>query len=68
VLKAIHLYEELVKRLLTFVMPTTEARATLATYGVNLIYEDDTRRVLLGLLKEVTYTARAYTDKHLNEI
>ena len=41
--EAVHLYKQLVKCLLTLIVTTAKTCASLATYGVNLINEDDTR-------------------------
>jgi len=42
-LEAVHLDEQLVERLLTFVVATTHTGATMATDGVDLVDEDDAR-------------------------
>ena len=44
------------------------AGASLAAHGVNFIDKDDTRRVLFGLVKHVTHTGCADTDKHFHEV
>ena len=67
-LEAVHLDEELVQRLLALVVPAAEARAAVPTDGVNLVDEDDARRVLLALLEEVADAARADADEHLDEV
>src|SRR5207244_10717113 len=41
--KTVHLDEELVQRLLALVVATTEARAALSAYRVDLVDEDDRR-------------------------
>ena len=67
-LEAIHLDEQLVQRLLAFVVAAAEASATVAADGVDLVNEDDARRVLLGLLEHVAHAARANADEHLDEV
>ena len=67
-LEAVHLDEELVQRLLALVVAAAEARATMATDGVDLVDEDDAGRVLLGLLEHVADTAGADADEHLDEV
>ena len=67
-LEAIHLNEQLVERLLTLVVATTHASATMTTDGIDLVDEDDARRVLLGLLEQVAHTTRADADEHLDEV
>ena len=52
-LKAVHLDQELVERLLAFVVDRAEVDAALAADGVQLVDEDDARGLGLGLLEEV---------------
>ena len=40
----------------------------MAADRVNLVDEDDARRVVLGLLKEVAHARRADADEHLDEL
>ncbi len=49
-------------------MTTTQACATLAAYGVDLIDEDDARRGFLGLLEHVTHTRCTDTHEHFHEV
>ena len=67
-LEAVHFDEQLVQGLLTLVMTTTEARATMATDGIDLVDEDDAGRVLLRLIEHVPDAGRADTDEHLDEV
>ena len=67
-IKAIHLDEEGVERLLAFVVTPADTGTTLTTDSVNLIDEDDTGRVLAALLKHVTDASRTDTDEHFNEV
>ena len=67
-LEPVHLDEELVEGLLALVVTATEAGATLAADRVDLVDEDDARRVLLGLVEEVADAARADADEHLDEL
>ena len=67
-LESVHLDEELVEGLLALVVTTAEAGATLASDRVDLVHEDDARRVLLGLVEEVADAARADADEHLDEL
>ena len=66
--KPIHLDQKLIEGLLPLVVPTTEARAPMATDRVNLVDENDARGLLLALLKEVPHPGGPYTDEHLHEI
>ena len=67
-LEAVHLGEHLVERLLTLVVPTAEARAALAADGVELVDEDDRRRLLAGGLEQVAHARRAHAHEHLHEV
>jgi len=70
--EAVHLGEDLVEGLLAFVAARTgEARhpaPTAATDRVKLVDEDDRRGVLLRLLEQVPYPARADPGHHLDEL
>ena len=64
----IHLNEELVQRLLTFIVTAADTGAALAPDGIDLVDEDDAWAVLLGLIEKIADAACADTDEHLNEI
>merc|ERR1719353_1092966 len=71
-LEAVHLCEDLVERLLALVVaaahpPAGGARA-LAADGVDLVDEDDARRVLLRLAEERADARGADADEHLDEL
>ena len=66
--EAVHLDEQLVEGLLALVVAAADAGAAVAADGVDLVDEDDGRRVLLGLLEQVAHAARADTDEHLDEV
>ena len=66
--EAVHLDEQLVERLLALVVAAAHAGAAVAADGVDLVDEDDGRRVLLGLLEQVAHAARADADEHLDEV
>ena len=67
-LEAVHLDEQLVQRLLALVVAAAEAGAAVAPDGVDLVHEDDARRVLLGLLEQVAHARGAHADEHLDEV
>jgi hypothetical protein len=67
-LEAVHLDQQLVERLLALVVAAAEAGAALAADRVDLVDEDDARRVLLGLLEHVAHARRAHADEHLDEV
>ena len=66
--EAVHLDQNLVQRLLAFVVAAADARAALPPDRVDLIDEHDAGRVALGLLEEVAHAARADADEHLDEL
>ena len=68
VAETIHLHQQLVQGLLALVVAAAHAGATLAADRVNLVHEDDARRVLLRLLEQVAHTGGTHADKHLHEV
>ena len=66
--EAVHLDEQLVERLLPLVVAAAEAGAAVAADGVDLVDEDDGRRLRLGLLEQVADAAGADADEHLDEV
>ena len=67
-LEPVHLDQQLVQRLLALVVRIAEAVAAMAADRVDLVDEDDARRVLLGLLEHVAHAAGADADEHLDEV
>ena len=68
-LEAVHLREELVKRILTLVVAREPGiLAAGAADGVNLVDENDARRLLLGLFEQVADTRSTHADEHLHEV
>ncbi len=67
-LEAVHLREHLVQRLLAFVVTAAEPGAALAADGVDLVDEDDRRRLLLRSLEQVAHAGRAHAHEHLHEV
>ncbi len=66
--EAVHLDQQLVERLLALVVTPTEACATLAADGIDLVDEDDAWRLLLGLLEHVAHASGAHANEHFDEI
>ncbi len=66
--EAVHLDEDLVEGLLALVVAAAEAGAALAADRVDLVDEDDARRVALGLVEQVAHAAGADADEHLHEL
>ena len=54
-IKAVHLDQNLVQRLLAFVVATTQAGPAMPSNGVDLVHKHDARRMPLGLVKEVAH-------------
>src|SRR5581483_3297095 len=67
-LEAVHLDEQLVQRLLALVVAAAEAGAAMTADGVDLVDEDDARRVLLALLEQIAHARGADADEHLDEV
>ena len=67
-LEAIHLDQQLVQRLLALVVSAAKTCATMPSYSVNFINEDDARGILLALLKEITNPRRAHAYEHFYEV
>src|SRR5512143_3100718 len=63
-IKAVHLSENLIEGLLPFIMASTKAGATMAAHSIYFIDEYDTWRMVLGLVKKVTYTGCPNAYKH----
>ncbi len=66
--EAVHLDEDLVEGLLALVVGAAEAGAALATDCVDLVDEDDARRIALGLIEQVADARGADADEHLDEL
>ena len=66
--KAIHLSEDLVERLLAFIVTTERSRsAARAANRVDLVDEDDGWRHLARFREQLTHPAGTDTDDHLDE-
>ena len=60
--------KHLVERLLALVVAAAESRATLSADGVDLVDEDDGRRLLARRGEQVAHAAGADADEHLHEV
>jgi hypothetical protein len=67
-LKTIHFDEQLVQRLLTLVMPTAKAGATMAPDSVYFIDKNNAGSLFLCLIEHIANTRGADAHKHLDEI
>ena len=66
--EAVHLDQQLVEGLLALVVAAAHPGATVPADGIDLVDEDDRRRVFLGLLEQVANPRRADADEHLDEV
>src|SRR5690606_13508715 len=67
-LEPVHLHEQLIERLLAFVVSAAEPGTAMPAHRVDLVDEDDARSVLLALLEQVANTACAHAYEHLDEV
>mmetsp|Transcript_32447 Transcript_32447/g.58058 ORF Transcript_32447/g.58058 Transcript_32447/m.58058 type:complete len:217 (-) Transcript_32447:34-684(-) len=67
-LKAVHLRQQLVQRLLALVVAAADAGATRAAHRINLVHKHNAGRVLLGLLEQVTDAGGAHAHEHLHKL
>ncbi len=66
--EAVHLAEDLVERLLAFVVSAAHAGAAMPADGVDLVDEEDAGRAFLGRGEQIADPARAHADEHLDEL
>src|SRR5450756_1269359 len=66
--KAVHLDEQLVQGLLTFIVAAADACAAMAPHGVDFVDEHNAWSILLRLCEQVPDAACAHADKHLDEL
>src|SRR6266852_8980025 len=67
-LESVHFDEELIERLLPFIVPAPEPGPSVPADGVDLIDEHDAGGVLLALLEQIADAGGPDADEHLNEI
>ena len=67
--ETVHLRQELVQRILPFVIGThIRILATGTSHGIYLVNKDDTRCFFLRLTEQVTHAAGTHTDEHLDKV
>ena len=66
--EAVHFDEQRVQRLFAFVVAAAEARAAMASDGVNFVDENDAGSVFLALLEQIAHAAGADADEHFDEV
>ena len=67
-LEPVHQHEELVQRLLAFLVHRAETGSAASADGVQLVDEDDGRLLCRCFFKRVPHAGRPHTDKHLDEL
>ena len=67
-IKTVHFREKLIECLFPLVIASEPSAVTRLTDGINLIDEDNTRRIFFRLFKQVSDTACTYADKHFDEL
>ena len=66
--ESVHLHQELVEGLFPLVMAAAQAGAPLAPHGVDLVDEDNSRRLFFGLVKEIPHPAGAHAHIELHKV
>ena len=65
--ESVHVRQQLVQRLLAFVVRPETTRTALAPDGIDLVDEDDRRSPLAGIGEEVPDARGTHPDEHLDE-
>jgi hypothetical protein len=66
--ETVHFHQQLVQRLLAFIVTAAEAGAAMTPDGIDFVDEDDAGRMFLGLVEHITYARGADTDEHFDEV
>ena len=66
--ETVHFNQQLVQRLLPFVVAAAEARAAVTSDGVDFVDENNRRGYFLRLFKKVAHATGADADKHFNKV
>ena len=66
--EAVHLGQQLVERLLALLVAADRALRPHLAQRVELVDEDDARRLGLGLREQIAHAGRADADEHLHEL
>ena len=66
--EAVHLHQQLVQRLLPFIVAASHTGSPASCHGVNFINKYDTGRIFLRFFKQVADSGSAHADKHFHEI
>ena len=65
--KAVHLGQQLVERLLTLIVGGQTHRVALLADSVDFINKDDARSLFIGLLEQIAHAGRARAYEHFNK-
>src|SRR3954463_5518943 len=66
--KAVHLGQDLIERLLVFIMPAEDPSTACSPDRIDFINENNCGADLAGFGEEFSDTAGAYTDDHFDEL
>ena len=66
--ESVHLDKQLVQRLLTLIVSAAKACSSCSSYSVDLIDKYDTRRCLLCLVEQVSYSGSSDSYEHLHKV
>mmetsp|Transcript_29281 Transcript_29281/g.113541 ORF Transcript_29281/g.113541 Transcript_29281/m.113541 type:complete len:334 (-) Transcript_29281:802-1803(-) len=66
--EAVHFDQNLVERLLTLVIATGNACASLPPDSINFVDEDDARSVLLRLTEQISHTRCTHANEHFHKL
>ena len=66
--ETVHLHQQLVQGLFSFVVAAAQACASLSANGVDFVDKDDTGLSLFGLVKQISDAAGAYAYEHFDKV
>ena len=66
--KTVHFHQQLIQRLLALIVAAGDVAGPRLPQRIQLVDEDDARRLSLGPVKQVAHPGCANADKHLHEI
>src|SRR5208282_2338981 len=67
-LEPVHLDQQLVERLFAFIVTAAKPGPAMTSHRVDLVDENDTRRMLLALHEQVAHARRANANEHLDKV
>ena len=66
--EAVHLDQQLIQSLFALIVSAAKTSAAVTSDRINFVDEDNARRVLLALLKQIAYAAGAHANKHFDKV